>query len=83
MASLCDPWCHFSCFWAAERETGREMCFSEPCSACVGALGPVLYAFVATTIMPREEEGYEDQEHLAETALLGGASFPGVTGRAG
>lgn len=43
--------------------TEREICFHEQCSACVGVLGTVLQAFVATAIMPREEEGYKDQEH--------------------
>lgn len=49
--------------------TEREICFSEQPSACVGALGPVLYAFVTTTIMPREEEGYKDQEHEIKQQL--------------
>lgn len=50
-------------------------------------------AFVATALKLKGEEGCEDQEprnkaaaypeHLTETALLGGAPFPGVTGRAG
>lgn len=43
--------------------TEWEICFCEPYSACVGVLGPVIDAFVATAVMSREEEGYKDQEH--------------------